>query len=273
MLFANAAEAHEFIPGVTGFPALMLHPIFLTQQLLGIVTAGLAAGRARPFAALPFLVSFGLGLAAGQWLATTFPALVLLHLWTATHLVILAASVTVAAFGQLPRTVAVILVALLAVIIGADIQPAWLYLDTRTLSKQFSLERMRYFQPLRSLFEAGVTVGGGSDHMQKIGSLRSVNPYNPFLGMWIAITRNALDFEGALHPQESLSRLQAIRFYTINNARLLFLEKETGSLEPGKAADFIVLDRNILECPVDEIKDARVKRTYLSGDMVYSADL
>jgi hypothetical protein len=65
----------------------------------------------------------GLGLAAGQWLATAFPVLVLLHLWTATHLVILAAAVTVAASGDLPRALAISLVALLAVIIGADIQP------------------------------------------------------------------------------------------------------------------------------------------------------
>src|SRR5262249_43526992 len=60
-----------------------------------------------------------------------------------------------------------------------DIQPAWLYLDTRTLVAQFGYDRLRYFQPLKSLFDAGVTVGGGSDHMQKIGSFRSVNPYNP----------------------------------------------------------------------------------------------
>ena len=62
-----------------------------------------------------------------------------------------------------------------------DIQPAWLYLDTRTLAAQFGYDRLRYFQPLESLFAAGVIAGGGSDHMQKIGSLRSINPYNPFL--------------------------------------------------------------------------------------------
>ena len=64
-----------------------------------------------------------------------------------------------------------------------DIQPAWLYLDTRTLAAHFGYDRLRYFQPLKSLFEAGVIAGGGSDHMQKIGSLRSINPYNPFLAM------------------------------------------------------------------------------------------
>ena len=74
--------------------------------------------------------------------------------------------------------------------ISADIQPAWLYLDTRTLSTQFGYDRMPYFQPLRSLFDSDVMVGGGSDHMQKIGSFRSVNPYNPFLGMWVTIGRD-----------------------------------------------------------------------------------
>src|SRR5439155_3907002 len=127
-------------------------------------------------------------------------------------------------------------------------QPAWLYLDTRTLVAQFGTERLRYFQPLRSLFEAGVTAGGGSDHMQKIGSLRSINPYNPFLGMWVAITRRAKGYEGPLHPEEALTRAQAIRFYTINNARLLFLEDRIGSLEEGKQADFVVIDRDLLTC-------------------------
>jgi len=55
----------------------------------------------------------------------------------------------------------------------ADIQPAWLYLDAPTLTAQFGYQRLRYFQPLKSLFAAGVVAGGGSDHMQKIGSLRA----------------------------------------------------------------------------------------------------
>src|SRR6185503_9084808 len=87
-----------------------------------------------------------------------------------------------------------------------DIQPAWLYLDTRTLENQFGYERLAYFQPLKSLFDAGVTVGAGSDHMQKIGSLRSNNPYNPFLGMATAITRRARWFDGVLHAEQALSR-------------------------------------------------------------------
>lgn len=149
------------------------------------------------------------------------------------------------------------------------IQPAWLYLDTRTLVKHFGYERLRYFQPLRSIFEAGGIAAGGSDHMQKIGSLRSINPYDPFLGMWVAITRRAKWYDGQLYPEEALSREQAIRFYTINCARALVQDKYIGSLEKGKLADFIVVDTDLLTCPVDVIREIKVLRTYLNGKLVY----
>jgi predicted amidohydrolase YtcJ len=151
----------------------------------------------------------------------------------------------------------------------ADIQPAWLYLDARTLTAQFGTERLRYFQPLKSIFDSGVIAGGGSDHMQKIGSLRSINPYNPFLGMWVTITRRAKWFEGQFHPEEALTREQAIRFYTANNAYVVFLDDQVGSLEAGKLADLVVLDRDLLTCPVDDIKDAKVVTTYVGGKQVF----
>ena len=105
--------------------------------------------------------------------------------------------------------------------------------------------------------------------MQKIGSFRSINPYNPFLAMEVAITRRAKGYLGRLHPEEALTRAQAIRFYTINNAHLLFLEDKIGSLEAGKQADFIVIDRDLLACRDDEIKATRVLATYLDGKRVF----
>jgi predicted amidohydrolase YtcJ len=149
-----------------------------------------------------------------------------------------------------------------------DIQPAWLYLDTRTLVAQFGYDRLRYFQPLRSIFDAGGIAGGGSDHMQKIGSFRSINPYNPFLAMQTTITRKAQWYDGVLHPEEALTREQALRFYTTNNAYIMFMDELTGSLEAGKLADFAVLDRDIMSCPVDEIKDTQVEMTYVGGKLV-----
>lgn len=152
----------------------------------------------------------------------------------------------------------------------ANLQPAWLWLDAATLLKQFGQDRLAYFQPYKTIFELGTTVGGGSDHMQKIGSLRSINPYNPFLGMWITLTRKGRWMEGALHPEQRIARQQAIQLYTINNAFLTFEEKEKGSLEPGKLADFIVLDRDILTCPVDDIRSTTVEQTWIGGRLVYS---
>ncbi|WP_166824994.1 amidohydrolase [Thalassoroseus pseudoceratinae] len=153
--------------------------------------------------------------------------------------------------------------------IGVDLQPAWLYLDARTLVNQFGSERLSYFIPLRSLFDANVIAGGGSDHMQKIGSLRSVNPYNPFLGMWVAVTRKARWHDSPIHPEQALSREQMIRFYTSNNAWLMRAEEEIGSLEVGKRADFILVDRNLLTCSADDIRDTQVEQTWLDGKKVY----
>lgn len=150
-----------------------------------------------------------------------------------------------------------------------DIQPIWLYMDARTLAAQFGNDRLRYFQPLKSLFAASVVAGGGSDHMQKIGSFRSINPYNPFLGMQTTITRRARWHEGQLHPEEALTREQALRFYTINNARIMFLDDQVGSLEAGKLADLAVLDLDILSCPEEKIRDTNCVRTYVGGKLVH----
>ena len=154
--------------------------------------------------------------------------------------------------------------------IVADLQPAWLWLDGKTLLTQFGNDRLEYFQPYKSLFEHRVVIGGGSDHMQKIGSRRSVNPYNPFLGMWITLARLPRRADQPLHPEQRLTRDQAIRLYTINNAFLMFAEKEKGSLEKGKLADFVVLKNDILTCPEEAVKDIEVSETYLGGRRIFT---
>jgi predicted amidohydrolase YtcJ len=149
----------------------------------------------------------------------------------------------------------------------ADIQPAWLYKDGDTLLRLLGPERMRWFQPYQSWWKY-TTIGGGSDHMIRTDPFHSTNPWSPWLGMWVAITRRLES--GQVHqPGEALTREQALRLYTINNAYLHREEKRKGSLEVGKLADFILIDRDIFTCPVDDIRDTRVLLTVVGGRIVY----
>jgi predicted amidohydrolase YtcJ len=149
----------------------------------------------------------------------------------------------------------------------ADVQPAWLYKDGATLVKVLGPERTRWFQPYQSWLKY-TTIGGGSDHMLRYDPLDSTNPWSPWLGIWITLTRK-LERGGVHRPDEILTREQAIRLYTINNAYLHHEEKEKGSLEVGKLGDLIIVDRDILKCPVDEIKDVKVLATVVGGKVVY----
>jgi predicted amidohydrolase YtcJ len=153
-----------------------------------------------------------------------------------------------------------------------DLQPIWFHLDGHTLLKQFGQERTARFQPLSQMVKAGIPVGGGSDHMQKIGSLRAINAYNPWLGMWIAVSRQCRFLAEPLHSESALSREQALRMYTLENAKVLLMEKDCGSLELGKRADFIQVDRDILHCPLSELKDTQVLRTWLAGVRVFQRE-
>ena len=87
--------------------------------------------------------------------------------------------------------------------------------------------------------------------------------------MQTAITREARWYDGRLHPEEALTRQQALQFYTRNNAYLIFQEENLGSLEAGKLADMVVLDRDILACNVHDIVQTQVLATYLGGKLVY----
>ena len=154
--------------------------------------------------------------------------------------------------------------------VGADLQPAWLWKDARTLLKVLGPRRMDWFHPYRKWWDAGITIGGGSDHMIRMDPIASTNPWDPWLGIWIAVTRKA---EGIapLNPDQRLTRAEALRFYTINNARLHFEEHEKGSIEPGKLADLILVDRDPLTCPEDDLPATKVLWTMVGGKVVYSA--
>ncbi|MGL6226352.1 MAG: amidohydrolase [Thermoguttaceae bacterium] len=146
-----------------------------------------------------------------------------------------------------------------------DMQPGWLYLDGETLREHFGEERMRLFQPYRMLLDNKIAIGGGSDHMLKIDAEKAINFYDPFLGMWTMLTRLPRWTDRPLCPDERITREEAIRFYTFNSAYLMRVENEQGSLEPGKLADFIVLDRDVLECSLADFRQTKVLETWIGG--------
>ncbi|MDX2152364.1 MAG: amidohydrolase [Bryobacteraceae bacterium] len=154
--------------------------------------------------------------------------------------------------------------------VAADAQPGWLYFDVPALSRVFGLENMRWFFPVSSWLKEGIQVAGGSDHMIGHDKNNAVNPYNPFLNMWMTITRRTREGK-VIYPQERIDRIQALRMYTTAPAWLQFSEKERGSIEPGKLADLVVIDRDFLACPEDEIKSIEPLLTVVEGKVVYQA--
>ncbi len=155
--------------------------------------------------------------------------------------------------------------------VGADLQPAWLWEDTRTLLHVLGPERMRWFHPYRKWLDAGLVIGGGSDHMIRTAPLESTNPWDPWLGIWVSVTRQTRG-SGVLNPDQRLSREEALRFYTINNARLHHEEQSKGTIEPHKLADLILLDRDPLTCPEDDLRSTQVLWTMVGGKIVHGQE-
>ena len=168
--------------------------------------------------------------------------------------------------GNFPNREAIARSAKLGVVF--DCQPAWMYYDAPTLKDVFGPARSADWMPLRSLLDAGIVVAGGSDHMIRFDSRNAINPYNPFFEMWMAITRRTID-GATFHPEQAVTRLEALRMWTLNGAYLSFEEHSKGSIEPGKLADMVVISKDFLACPVDEIKDIEALVTVVDGKVVY----
>jgi predicted amidohydrolase YtcJ len=150
----------------------------------------------------------------------------------------------------------------------ADTQSQWLYKDAPALLKVFGDAGMRYFFPLRSYLDAGIVVAAGSDHMIGHDKNRAVNPYNPFLSMWIMVARKT-DRGDVVHPEEKITRAEALETHTTGGAYIEFTEARKGSIEVGKLADAVVIDRDYLTCPEDQIKEIEPVMTVIAGKVVY----
>jgi predicted amidohydrolase YtcJ len=125
-------------------------------------------------------------------------------------------------------------------------------------------ERAAYAIPIRKLIDAGVLTGGGSDG--------PVVPFNPFLSMWWMTTRQVLKGY-TLGAEHAITPREALTLYTINNARILGVEAERGSIESGKLADLVVLSQDILAVPPDKIRETRALLTTVGGRIVHREGL
>ncbi|HAM98989.1 MAG TPA: amidohydrolase [Marinilabiliales bacterium] len=103
------------------------------------------------------------------------------------------------------------------------------------------------------------------------GSDFPIEDINPLLGYYSAITRQDLNGipNGGFYPKQQLSRMQALKAMTIWAAKGQFEEKEKGSIEKGKLADFVVLSQDLLSVPVQEIPNIKVEQTYSNGKLVF----
>lgn len=126
-------------------------------------------------------------------------------------------------------------------------------------------ERGRYYFPVKDLLASNANVLMGSDWPS---AARDMSPWHAIEAL--VTRRNPFDeAEGALWPEQAVSLQQALEVATLGGARALQLEQRTGSIEIGKSAEFIVLDRNLFEIPAGDISETRVMQTWFEGQPVY----
>jgi predicted amidohydrolase YtcJ len=104
-----------------------------------------------------------------------------------------------------------------------------------------------------------------------LGSDFPVEEVDPMLGIYAAVTRQDIKGwpGGGWYPLEVLSREEAVRGFTLDAAYAGFMEQLVGSLEPGKRADFIVLDKDIMTVDATEIPSIKVLQTWIDGELVW----
>ena len=148
----------------------------------------------------------------------------------------------------------------------ASFQALWAYPDkyiTDLTLPVLGPVRSRWNYPINSVFLSGARITGGSDW--------TVSSLNPLYAIEVAITRRGPGKKDgdALFPEEAVKLETMLRAYTLEGAFSLFKENEIGSLEAGKLADIIILDRNLFQIPTHEIHNASVVQTIFNGKIVY----
>ena len=148
----------------------------------------------------------------------------------------------------------------------ANFQPLWAMRDryiTELTLPRIGPRRARWLYPIGSVARSGAVLAFGSDW--------SVSSADPLLGIEVAVTRLGPEGETAepLLPEQAIGLADAIAAYTIGAAYANGLDAETGSIEVGKRADLVVLDRDLFAAPPAEISEAEVVATLFGGELVH----
>jgi hypothetical protein len=147
-----------------------------------------------------------------------------------------------------------------------SMQPTHCTTDMHWAEERVGAERTEYAYAWRALLDSGVRIAGGSD--------APVEAVQPLAGIYAAITRQDEEGwpEGGWHPEQRVTREEALRMFTLDAAYSVFEEDLKGSLEPGKLADLVVLSKDILTIPAEEILSTEIEMTVLGGRVVFTRD-
>ena len=141
----------------------------------------------------------------------------------------------------------------------ASCQPPFINSEYAWLEKRIGKERCKYTYPMKSIIDAGIVLASGSDC--------PVEDPNVIMGLHALVNRNGFI------PLQCISIEEALKSYTINAAYAAFEEKIKGSIEVGKLADLVVLNKNPLEIEPNRIKEIQVAETIIRGKTVYRKEL
>ena len=152
--------------------------------------------------------------------------------------------------------------------VAADISPSLWFpgVIIEAIKSVLGEERGSKAHPNRALTDAGALIAAGSDWPVSV----SPNPWEAIYGL---VTRKdpSGEFPGELWPEQALTREEALATYTINSARAMGLDEQTGSISEGKAADFVILETDPLTCPVEDIITIQPVSTWFAGKKVFTA--
>ncbi|MDG2278554.1 MAG: amidohydrolase family protein [Pseudomonadales bacterium] len=110
------------------------------------------------------------------------------------------------------------------------------------------------------MFDSGAIIGNGTDV-----PVESINPIASFV---VSVSRGMKNGD-RFYPEQGMTRVEALRSYTLDNAYAAFEDKEKGSISQGKLADVVVLSKDIMRVPIDELQDTQIDLTILGGEVDY----